>query len=460
MKRLISLLTYILIVVAAWGHPDWRMHPTFDEFVGRVIDTKNYTYFTSRTQQYVATSKFNNKEYLSLFRYDKDGEELQSLSTDNVLSDNLISAIEYSPEKGMVVVVTNDNMVDLIYDDGRTETIGDYNRAQVGYDKKVNSIFIDAASDRIYLSTGFGYVALNDKKLEVAESRIYGTPVKGMSRVDDKLLVLAGNSLLSADISEPRLSISDYEEVANYDDAQSILPLSENITLVKSAKGNLHCIDKITAEGESLRADHVIDTYFYNMEHNAHGITGVAGSQMFQFYPDGTYKTIRFAEEDRNIRAASYNLDEVWFGVARKGIWSKKQRDGENGQEWTLTRDVMLPDAPAPFYATEMAWHPQRGLLVVNHGVDYNFNTSVLRDPLLLSGYKDGFWSNLSPLYTNPGCVEPVTNPNGLAIDPDNPDYVYFGSLMGGLNESTCRTEPMCFICRARVIPTGIIPAL
>lgn len=433
MKRFISLLTLFLMVVAAWGHPDWRMHPTFDGFVGRIIDTKKYTYFTSRTQQYSATSRFNNKEFRSLFRYDKDGDELQSLSTDNVLSDNLVSAIEYSPEKGMVVVVTDNYMIDLIYDDGRTETIGDYSRAQLSYDKKVNSIFIDAPNDRIYLSTEFGYVAINEKKYEVAESRVYGTPVKGMSRIGDKLLLLSGNKLLASEISKPRLSLSDYTEVANYGDALGIMSLSDDITLVKSTKGNLHSIDKITPEGTTLRSDHVVDTYFYNMEHNPQGITGAAGNQMFQFNKDGSYKTIRFADEDKNVRAASYDLDEVWFGEARKGIWSKKLRESDGSQEWTVTREAMRPDAPAPFQATEMVWHPQRGLLVVNHGIDYNFKSDVLLDPLLLSGYKDGFWSNLSPLYINPGCVEPVGNPNGLAVDPDNPEYVYFGSLLGGM---------------------------
>lgn len=152
---------------------------------------------------------------------------------------------------------------------------------------------------------------------------------------------------------------------------------------------------------------------------------------LYQFYPDGHYDSLLRQEEDRKMAAASHNLAEIWYGVKRKGIRSKRY-DSREG-EWTLTRDFIHPNAPSPFKATNMVWHPEYGLLVANHGYDWNFLNHSVRSPILLSGYDDGMWRNLSPVYTDPDGVPSLMNPNGLAVDPDNPDHVYFGSLLHGI---------------------------
>lgn len=101
MYRIISLLI-LMCAATAWGlRSDWKMHPTFDEAVTRVIETPRYVYFTSRQQPYEPGSRYNSREMLALFRYDKEDDGIISLSTDNILSDNVVSKLDYSPARGI-----------------------------------------------------------------------------------------------------------------------------------------------------------------------------------------------------------------------------------------------------------------------------------------------------------------------------------------------------------------------
>lgn len=430
MKRLLSLLMTIT-AFAAFADPSWRMHTTFDEEVTRIVDTGKFTYFTSRCLPYTPGSEYNSTEYLSLFRYDKENDELLNLSTDNLLATNNVSKIEYSPEKGMLVVVHINQDVDLLYDDGKCENISAYRFANTGHDKTVNSIYIDDANNRIYLSTAFGYVALNEAKKEVSESRVYGLPVTSVARLGGKFLMIQGNRLLSADVSSPRFGISDYETVAELTSPTALIPLGENVCLVMAGGGSPASLYKVTLEDGNCKLSHIFNGRFYNAEHNSLGVTLPSTVRLYQFHPDGSYTFKQLPEGDSGGSVGSYDFTEIWQGAKRKGFWSKKAL--ENGEGWTLTRDCMLPDSPAPFIVSDMVWHPERGLLVANHGYDPNFPSAFNGGPLLVSAYKNGFWSNLSPVYTNPGATEPVANPNGLAVDPDNQNLLYFGSLMRGM---------------------------
>ena len=76
MKRILPLSFALAVAATASADSNWRMHPTFDEEVGRVVETPEYTYFTSRTMP-LKTGRVDAK---SLFRYDKEGDELQTLS--------------------------------------------------------------------------------------------------------------------------------------------------------------------------------------------------------------------------------------------------------------------------------------------------------------------------------------------------------------------------------------------
>lgn len=431
MKRLLSLLITIT-ALSVFADSSWRMHNTFDGEVTRIVETGKFTYFTSRCQPYKPGSEYNSTEYLSLFRYDKETEELLCLSSDNLLATNNVSKIEYSPEKGMLVVVHLNQDIDLLYDNGECENISAYRYAGTEYDKTVNSIYIDADNSLIYLATAFGYVAVNEAKKEVAESRIYGVPVKSVVRLGNRFLMLQGNRLLSADVSSPRFAVSDYDVVTEFVSPTALIPLGKELCLAMTGGESPSAVHKVALEGDVIKVSHVFNGAFYNVEHNPQGVTIPSERRLYQFYPDGSYSFIDRPREDWNTNAGSRDFSEIWQGAKRKGVWSRKPPKDDTGS-WTLTRDCILPGSPAPFIVSDMVWHPERGLLVANHGYDPNFPIDMDGGPVLVSAYKDGCWSNFSPVYTAPGAIEPVSNPNGLAVDPDNNALLYFGSLMSGM---------------------------
>ena len=432
MKHILSLSIALCACGATWGNPDWKIHNTFDEEVSRIVDTSKHTYFISRTQPYSSTESLNNLNLYSLFRYDKEADELSALSTDNILSDNVVSCIEYSPEKRMLVVVYANHNVDLIYDNGDVANIPTYMHATVSHPKVVNSIFIDAPANRIYLATGFGYVALDDRKLEVADSRIYDTAVKGVSRTGDKILLLTDDALYMAPAADPRYNLSEYTKIADVPNAAWIARIGDGVSLMCAGKTGNQQTYIVAEENGAPVIKESRKGYIYNLEHNAAGATLADSNHIFQYYPDGHYDAVVRLTDDRGMAAASADLSEVWFGKMRKGICSRRYNaDAED--KWTVTRDFMLPDAPAPFRATSMKWHENHGLLVANHGLDQHFKNHGIKSPILLSSYRNGMWEQRSPVYTWPEGVASLMNPNGLAVDPDNPDRVYFGSILHGI---------------------------
>ncbi len=436
MRKLLSLLSLSLTLILALAAgsanaaSNWRTHINFDDEVTRVVDTGSLVYFLSRSERYDPKVEDIAIEKNSLFRYDKEADELMALSTDNLLSDNVVARIEYSPEKNMLVVIYTNYNIDIFYNDGKVKNIPAYMLANVATGKTVNSIFIDPERDRIYLSTEFGYVALDDKKGEVAESRIYNVPVTGMSRHGNQILLLQGDQLYAAPEDAPRFNLKDFAKVRTFKEAQSLTYVNDDYSVVvdrSTAPSRAWLVKSLDAEPTPLFISAIT-----NIERNKQGVLFNVGDLLRQMNHDGTLTDIRRNKEDWFLPAASADLKEFWFGANRKGLRSMRYNpDGE--QKFTVTRDWMTPDAPAPFKVTEMLYRDDYGMMIVNHGYSLLFTDADVNTPILLSANDQGFWKNLSPVYTDPDHKTRVKNPNGLCVDPDNPKYLYFGSALNGL---------------------------
>ena len=450
MKRILPLSFALAVAATASADSNWRMHPTFDEEVGRVVETPEYTYFTSRTMP-LKTGRIDAK---SLFRYDKEGDELQTLSTDNLLSFNNVLDIQYCPQKGYLVVVYTNYDMDFIFDNGDVVNCPAYRLATINQSKNVNGITVNPEFDRVYIATDFGYVALNDEKFEISESRIYGEPLKSMARIGDTIVAIHGNDIIAAPASDRRMSLSDYEKVASLEKPYILAPLSADMCLVAAYKNKAREVSSISLQNGKIAVTPILtSSTLYNTENNKNGVTMASAKRLYQFTPDGKFSATDFPEEQTGISAGSYDMSEVWQGMARKGIRSGKP--GADGTSWTMTRDYMLPDAPAPFISTHMLVHPSKGLMLVNYGYDYNFNDSYSHSsPALLSAYRDSRWSNLSPAYTNPEQTKMMRSPNGFAIDPDNPDLIYMTSVYNGLARINL-SDPSDVIHLSRPSDTG-----
>lgn len=406
------------------------MHTPFVEDICYMIDTGDKVYFTSRVMPFSSSSSMNSEELHSLFCFDKESEEVYAVNTARNLSSNVVATVDYSPSLKALVAVNSDLNVDLLYDDGKVKTISDFHHANIGRVKKVNSIFIDNQNDRIYLATNFGYVELNSKKLEVAESRIYDTDIKAVGKVGSKFLMISGNKLLSADNSARRASLSDYSEVAALKAPSKLINVGPDFTLLADEAGSVHDVYSVTESAGEIKLEKLFSSWIYNAAHVDAGVSLATGERFYLFAPDGSSQSVMRQLEDYHQRGISRNLREVWLGKKREGIWSKEvSTDGT----WTVTRDMIAPNSPAQYVVNNMAWHPSRGLLVINHGDTYDMAFGFNGGQAMISSYKDGRWDNISPVFTVDGYTEPINNPRGLAIDPNNEDYVYIGSVVNGM---------------------------
>lgn len=426
MRKLLSLILSLLIFSTVYAQDSrWKIYPVFDEEVTHVIETPDFVYFTSR--QLLKNS--DNETLFSLFRYDKKGEELLPLSQSNLLNGNTIRDVVYNPGKGYLAVLYKNYDIDLLYNNGQVSYIPYYAQASLTYPKDVNGLAIDPSHDRLYLATEFGYVAINDKKNEVAESRLYGSPLGSYCRVGDTYFASQGKELLMAPANSPRLSLDQYESVANFDYPVLLYPVSDSVCLLSIGTSNYRIVKLLTITSAKPEIKDFFQGNVFNIDYNSKGLVVTSDKKIYQVSPDGSYTSIDRHPGYSNTAAVSENMVDVWNGLKRKGLCSIKK----SGEEWSVTRDWMLPNSPATFASTSFANHPSKGFLLLSYGSSLPTYKLHSFAPFQLSGLKNGRWTNFAPSYTNPERTNLLTATNGFAIDPDNSNYVYITSFHNGI---------------------------
>ena len=420
---------------------DWRIHMPFDRDVTRVLDTPGHVYFTSRCQEYRPDMNLQHGlsgrdiQIQTLFRYDKASDELMALNGYNGLSANTVSMALYNHQKKYLLIVYSDCNIDFLYDDGRVENCPSLKAASIPGGKKVNDITFDLDNNAVYLATSFGYVVLNDLKHEVKESRNYGANIRSAARVGDMMLMATDNGLLAAKNAEARFNLSDYRSVADVPQLVHILPLRNNECLLhyngkdyneyNQSVHKFSISSSFTTKSEEIFADRVIDVY-----PTPQGYTFVCPIPFYEVAFDGSMTRFNHdGGENYWLPAASVDGKTLWIAKDRCGLRSFDKSAGA----WTLTRDYMLPNSTATFISTDITYSPAYGILAASSGVDLSFSNSTQRTPLALSGYKDSFWREYSPLWRSKDTPFPGNNFNGIAIDPCAPNYAWRGSHFNGL---------------------------
>ena len=437
-KTLIILIAAIIgfgVNAKAGLTADWQMHLPFDAWAGRIIETPERVYFMSRTNEYREGLSGRDFNSYALHYYDKKGDEVLTLSTDNELSDNIVSCISYNPAgKYLLVAYANCN-IDFVYDDGRVENLSALKMLTQPGRKEINSISFDNANHRVYLGTSFGYVVLNDQRHEVAESRTYGESVKSVARCGENIVLLIGDEIYSGKLSNPRFNLSEYEKQAlPATPIDGVYPLTEEVFLgvKKGSQGNVYRGSFATGgttiswgEGMMDNEPNLIDVYPHE---NGYQITG--NVLVFYFPATGNHNSFARPQEAWRNPAFSNDGKNLWSMIDRKGL--RKYEKNASGS-WVVTKDYMRPNSPATYICTSFEYHPDYGLLAGSNGIDIALKVDTQGTPLQISALKNSFWKEYSPLYTNPDCLVSSTNYTGLSIDPQDNKYLYRGSYFNGL---------------------------
>ncbi len=106
-----------------------------------------------------------------LFYYDLEDNSLNTLSKINGLSDNTVSALNYNPERSVLILAYDNANIDLVTEDGIIN-IPDIKKKQIPGDKSIYDIFF--YDNLVFFSCGFGIVVFNLDRLEIKDTYYIG----------------------------------------------------------------------------------------------------------------------------------------------------------------------------------------------------------------------------------------------------------------------------------------------
>lgn len=413
----------------------WTLFPSFDIGAYRIFDTPTQTHMLAWAQKYKAKVPENSKKLSFLYTYDRETEEMRQRHYGTDLNGHLITLAEYNPKGKYLLAVYDDSNIDLIYDSGEVVNVPALLMADNVTDATVNSITFDPESHHAYLATGFGYVVIDDVRHEVAESRIYDRGLLSVARVGDEILAVTSDNVVGrAPKSSPRLDFTDYATFETPTPAVLILPLEGRKCGIIGTKGGYSALMTADLSGDVPVIKNIRAVSGYSMQYNRDGYFIGSGDEVLQLHSDGTVVRGKREEADTGAVSASYDFKTFLFSPENKGFYARKgEIVSASDSRWEAPSGEYRPEAPAPFLVTNIAWHPQRGFLVSNHGRDHNFTSSSLHNTLQLSGYLNGSWTQYGLKNVNPAQIPAISNPDGLALAPENPDILYFGSVLHGM---------------------------
>lgn len=440
---MIKRLTYILLATAALAAPaysgasaaaagDWTIHQTFpynNQFTG-IIDTKDRVFSLVRGQGLYNGAVGFEVPYNTLFVYDKGADEMLGYNHRNYLSELIIEAADYNPDKGYLLIVYRGGGIDLLYDDNRVVTIPGLKNASLTQSKTVNAISFHPATDRAYLATDFGYVEIDDKKAEIATSRIYNTKLTGACRIGDDFYISTPDKLMKAPVADRRQLLSDYTDVEGVEQKQilRVLPLGDSRLLINQyGDGTLYIATPDAGGKLSLR--NIANSSLLSIYRTSDGYTASFRNEVGRINAqDGTYSSTSLPSDLQGLLSGTWDGREFW-SISYKGLTSRKY----DGATWTVTREAMRPNSPLSFMCEYLVPTTKWGVLANNHGVNQDFTTDWIESYNNLCGFKGGEWSNYAPVLTNPTYKDIALDTDGIAYDERYPDWVFLGSRGTGL---------------------------
>lgn len=197
MKYIFTLVMTVvaLMVNAQSDYGKWILHPVFaGENITNCIDTGDDVY-------YLASG--------NLYRYDKSTSENEHMSRANYLNDAGVDNIYFNQDKGYIMVAYQNSNIDVIdVRTGDVNNVSDIKNADITSSKYINDITF-ADNNRAVVATDFGFVIINDSKLEVESSFIGEKVMTGALILDDYLILNQEGNFYFSPMSKHIQQLSD-----------------------------------------------------------------------------------------------------------------------------------------------------------------------------------------------------------------------------------------------------------
>lgn len=429
MKNKILLILGIIASFCFFAKAEqWKLHPTYSEYLQRIIDTPKYTYILSGNQPYVDWVKDYSMRTNSIFRYDKAEKETEWLSIQNKLSAPVVITAEYNFDKSYLMVCYDNGDIDLIYDDGKVVNVPALKVADASYSKNINSVTFIPGGREAYVATGFGYITIDDEKGEIGTSRVLDKNTNCAVAFGDKIYIGTLEGLYRL---EPRGS-NEGVKVDGIGSVERMLISGDRLYIYSGSDWNAR-VDYIEANDIEAGTKLQVATFLMGIEPAKDGVLVTSHTAMWKINNDGSSSQYIRPEETVLHKTFSYDGRKFWVDMGLAGV--KQIEWMPESSSWKATGEAILPNAANCFKSPNMVYSDKYGMLVRNHGFDYNFSSPTNFPPDYITGFKDGKWTPLSVSAVVPESFETfrVYNPTGLAIDPLDADMVYCGSVFDGI---------------------------
>lgn len=451
----------------------------------RIIDGEKFVYYLVRGCNYdnrsasFTYSNKNNMDPVQLLRYDKSSpwapENIKSIAGPET-SGYIIQMAEYSPRLGLLVVIYDNNMMDLIYDDGRIiSSTALYRLISPSGATNAFSITFDLDEDVFYLATSHGYQkidATNGENLQVVQ---LNKKISWAGRVGDKMVLFGGDNVSNSsystqtycfDVNKVPASLEGHELILSGNltgvstdgklpNLQGLMPLQDNsfaafasttsdtqcplIRVELSNEGNKGeiLVDRCTFDNSSIeRYRHLFKTDGrYSYMRKGYMVSDNSNVYLITTDSEGT-SFEKISKTGLNTRAAGAKMSTIdgetfWTHqhddfVEKRGVLSYRLSDGVLKQD----KELIWPNAPISMLPINIQWSPKYGMLFRGPGSSFEY---TIPDFDYFFSYKDGVWKDMSHAThaLNKKYFNITVSQYGIGLDPINEDWVWGSSIYG-----------------------------
>lgn len=416
-RRLLISIAVIISSLNAFSQlqvGDWKLYSVFSGLhIQNIIDTGDIVYYLSDGY---------------LFSYDKENDETTYYNKRNDMSDVNIDDIYYNYDKNYLFIAYVNSNIDLLYDDGNVVNMPDLKNTVLTGDKSINSV--DFQDDEIYVATDFGYMVLDDEKHIIKESFKYGKVFNSMIATDKYIYAVFDSNIWVSPKDGNHFYISSFEKT-NRNFNTKLVKLSDTKMVCGSGWCYLMTIgnDKNITDipFSSIRGAEVS-----LVSKSKEGFIASFSDRYIAIDNEGNkLKEVMLPEEvisDGLI--SSMETDGSVWGIDNNGV--KQFRMEDNGGV-TYMHENYCPNASSVSYPFYLEYKNGR-LYVMNSGT--NIWLTEQHNEFELSSMENGVWKNLAPNEVagliNGNSRGRLESPYGLAVDPDDPDAVWFGTWWEG----------------------------
>lgn len=398
----------VLVAVIAQAQSDygkWTIHPIFaGSNITNCIDTGDEVY-------YLASG--------NLYRYDKTTSENEHLNRANYLNDSGIDNIYYNASSNYLMVAYINSNIDVIdVASGNVSNISDIKNADISPSKAINDITF-ASGNRAVVATDFGFVILNDQKLEVISSFISDKAMTGAMILGSHFIVNHGGTFYYAPVTKHIQKLSDFSS-ATVGLEGRFVPIDDNHFFVLAT--NKLATVTVTTSGDNLS---------FSSAQLAQG-SPIAVNKM----SDGGYvasfegANYYYTTSASGDNAVKHDGSGIWAGNSAAGDMWMLDAEGLKHIKGSETTDLITPNAISiagvPYW---LEYDTANEKLYLSSTADNVILPSLKGCVTEINTFDGNFWKTVTPA----GIPEGEMGCYWTVISPNEDNTYYFSTRNQGV---------------------------